>query len=730
MDMMTFAYSLIIPVSLLFAQAEPTAVDVPQPDESRWRIELPSVVLSDVPVDTVRITARSLDGTFDASYNGHPFITGIRLSIVEQRSDGSYQMRQDAELPSFVEGVLELKTDLAKGRKVYITESEIVVDPESRGRYSITVRHTLRWLSLLPPLIAIGLAVWSRDVIVSLFVAVWSGAVVLAHGNFFEGFLHTLDTHLVGELVKVDASGKPDYEHVMILLFTLFLGATVGVMSRSSGTRALVKRLARFTRTREHAQLTTWGLGLFVFFDDYANTMLVGTTMRPVTDRHRISREKLAFLVDSTAAPVAGLAIVSTWVGVEIAYIRDVYQDLYQGAAVEWDAYSTFLATIPYRFYPFHLLVFVWMIAYSGRDFGPMLRAEARALTKGELKRTDTNLPDSDTSILEPRDETALRLRNALVPLAVLLGSIVVGLWWNGHAELLQQNLERRQQDLAELPVTVWSVLSASQSTRVLFISSFVASMAAVSIAVVSRTLSVREAVEAWAAGAKSMFFAAIILVLAWSVATICNREHLNTAGFLVEIAHGRIEPQWMPALSFLLAAVVSFATGSSWSTMGLLMPLCISFTYYVLVGTGETRPHPNNELMLGTIGAVLAGSIFGDHCSPISDTTVLSSAASGADHLDHVTTQIPYAVLVATISLLLGYIPVGYQISPLLLIPLGLLTMFAIVQLIGRPAKEYASEGPGVMGETGAATGANDDASGEVEMPDTSFTDSLPEEE
>ena len=226
-------------------------------------------------------------------------------------------------------------------------------------------------------------------------------------------------------------------------------------------------------------------------------------------------------------------------------------------------------------------------------------------------------------------------------------------------------------------------------STRIIFISSFLASVAAVVTAVLFRSLTLSEALEAWTSGAKSMFAACLVLIMAWSIASICNSDNLNTAGFLVELAGGRVSANWVPAIAFLLSAVVALATGSSYGTMGLLLPLFITMTYYLLVG--ENDVDPNHHLLLATIGAVLAGSIFGDHCSPISDTTVLSSAATGCEHLRHVATQMPYAVSVAAIALLLGYLPVGFGLSPLVLLPLGVVAIFVLVQFVGQPAAEYA---------------------------------------
>jgi Na+/H+ antiporter NhaC len=336
------------------------------------------------------------------------------------------------------------------------------------------------------------------------------------------------------------------------------------------------------------------------------------------------------------------------------------------------------------------LLAFVWLVAYIGNDFGPMLKAETRAIAYGQLVRPGRfNVTEVEGHAESGELARRQLLRNALVPLEVLLGLAMIGLWWTGTIEINRLNLEREQMGQAELKVNFQNVLEHSSPNRVLLITSFLASIAAVVSCSLSKSLPLSECVEAWANGAKSMFLAILILVLAWAVATVCDQEHLNTAGVLVELLSEKLSPNWMPTITFLLAAVVSFATGSSWSTMGLLMPLSISLTYSLLVPLNEADP--NHHLMLGTIGGVLAGAIFGDHCSPISDTTVLSSAASGSDHLDHVLTQIPYALTVAGVSVLFGYLPVGFGFQPYILLPVGLVVLFLILFFYGRSAETEA---------------------------------------
>ena len=513
------------------------------------------------------------------------------------------------------------------------------------------------WTSLLPPLVAVLLAIWLRDVLVALFAAVFAGAWLL-YGNPWTAALRSLDTLILGELAPAGGDGTPDPTHALILAFTLFLGAMVAVMARAGGTAALLDRTTGFATTRRRGQVLTWALGFLIFFDDYANTLLVGGTMRPLTDRLRISRAKLAFLIDATSAPVAGLAVVSTWVGVEIGYIADGYRQV----GIPADAYTLFLQTLPYRFYPLYLIAFTFLIAWTGRDFGAMRRAEIASLAA-----PPPTVPTETTAAAA----RPFALLVALVPLAVLLVGLATGMIVTGVAAVQGQGGE----------LGVAAVLSASDPTRMLFLAAFAASAAAVLAAVGLRCLTLADATSAWLDGAKSMLPAATVLVLAWAIARVCDADHLDTAGYLVGVTRGVLSPTWLPAMAFVLAGAVAFATGSSWSTMGLLMPLFIGVAAAFLPADFAAA----DPLLLSVMGAVLAGAIFGDHCSPISDTTVLSSAAAGCDHIQHVTTQMPYALTVGAVSLVCGYIPAGFGISPWLLLPVGLAVLIVLVRFCGR---------------------------------------------
>ncbi len=276
-------------------------------------------------------------------------------------------------------------------------------------------------------------------------------------------------------------------------------------------------------------------------------------------------------------------------------------------------------------------------------------------------------------------------LINAIVPLAVLLGGLIVGMGWNGTSAIEAHNRTAAAAD--QIEPTIWAILDRSQPVEILFLCSFAAAVSGVAISLVSRQLRLAEATEAWINGMKSMLPASVVLVLAWAIARVCDPEHLNTAGYIVHVTSGALSAQWLPALAFVIAGAVSFATGSSWSTMGLLMPLFIAVGWSI-VPEGSA---PDSMPMLGTVGAILAGSIFGDHCSPISDTTVLSSAAAECDHIEHVTTQMPYALTVGVISLVFGYIPTGFGVSAFITVPLGIAACYGVVRFCGRRLDEPA---------------------------------------
>lgn len=541
-------------------------------------------------------------------------------------------------IPSEGETTLAFKADSS-------TSFRVVLPDHYHEAVPFTLRIIPGWLSILPPALAILLALVFRQVIPALFAGIWVGAWTVFGGPGI-GLLKAMDQYITGAL--------GDSDRIAILVFSLTLGGMVGVLSRCGGTIGLVGVLTPYATTSRRGQIVTWTMGLVIFFDDYANTLLVGNTMRPVTDKLRISREKLSYIVDSTAAPVASIALVSTWIGYEVSLIGESLKAIDS----DLDPYAIFLSSLPYNFYPLLALVFGVAIAASGRDFGPMLAAERRAAAGKLHSETATPLADFDGDALMAIEGKPHRWFNAAIPILVVLITAFAGIWATGQAKLALDGYERS----AGMVQYFGDVLGAGDSFKALLWSSLAGSLVAMALAIGQRILSVGDAMSAWTQGVKSMILAVIILTLAWSISDLC--ADLDTKGFLVELLSDALDPRLLPALVFVLASLTAFATGTSWTTMGILIPLAVpaSFALAQQSGMADADTH---RILLASVSSVLAGAIFGDHCSPISDTTVLSSTASGCDHVDHVRTQLPYALVVASVALLGGYLPAGYGLSP-----------------------------------------------------------------
>lgn len=507
-------------------------------------------------------------------------------------------------------------------------------------------------LSLLPPLLAITLAFITREVILSLFLGIFIGATMMSGWNPFLGYLRTLDQYILGSLADSWNAG--------ILFFTLTIGGMVGIMTKMGGAQAVADYLANRARTAKGGQIVTWLLGLFVFFDDYANTLVLGPTMRPLTDRLRVSREKLSYIIDSTTAPVAGLALMSTWIGYEIGLIKDVYETMTGGPI---NAYAIFLSTLPYRFYEIFTLIMVFLIAYMGRDYGPMYDAEIRARKTGKLNADGARaMSAADLINIELPEGTKPKIMNAVIPVVSLVILGFIGLWYSGGGP--------------DLPFTIEGIRDAfgdSDTSVALVWASVTASGITILLAISQKILDHISSMEAWVDGAKSLINACIILTLAWSIGSVT--EDVQAAEYLIKVLVGAIPAFILPSLVFIISMIISFATGTSWGTMAIVIPLALPLAKAI---------DPN--VLLPTLGAVLAGAIFGDHCSPISDTTILSSMAAAGDLMDHVKTQLPYAITAALVSLIIGYIPAGLGLSPIVLLPLGIIAIYLIIKFIGKP--------------------------------------------
>jgi len=447
------------------------------------------------------------------------------------------------------------------------------------------------------------------------------------------------------------------------VLFSLMVGGMVGIISRNGGMQGIVNHIVGWADSARHASSATVIMGFAIFFDDYANTLVVGNTMRSVTDKMRVSREKLAYLVDSTAAPVAALALVTTWIGTEVGLIGDAINKI---EGFTEPAYIVFLKTIPYSFYPLLALVFVWIIVLGNRDFGPMYQAEIRA-RNAPPPEEDENGQAPDEIITAKRNRPHRPL-NAIIPVAVLIFTVLGGLWVTGEGDNLRD------------------IIGSSDSYKALMWASLLAVLAAAVLSISQGILDIEQTVDAWFRGLKTMLYAMIILVLAWSLGN--TTEELGTAHFLVSILGGQLLAGLLPALVFLIAAATAFATGSSWGTMGILMPLVVPLGWAVLEQSGSVAPG-DMHILYSAIASVLAGAVWGDHCSPISDTTILSSMATQCDHIEHVRTQLPYAMTVGVTALVIGSLPVAFGLPLWISLLTGVIILLAIARMFGKPVPD-----------------------------------------
>ena len=527
------------------------------------------------------------------------------------------------------------------------------------------------WLSILPPLLAIGMALLYRRVVPALFFGVWIGAV-LAIGftpwAAFKGLLDTLQVYVLGALA--------DGSHAAIILFSLMIGGMVGIISKNGGTLGIVERLTGWASDSGRGQIVTGMLGISIFFDDYANSLIVGNTMRPVTDRLRISREKLAYIVDSTAAPISTLAFVTTWIGYQVGLLGTAIESI---DGFSQGAYSVFLSSLPYNFYPFLALFFVFLIAYTQYDFGPMYAAEKRARDTGEVLGEEAKVDEAaaEGEALQPPAGTPLRAFNAIIPIVVLVGGVLAGLYATGI-----------QVVGAEAPLK--DIIGEADSYTALMWGSLLGVLVAAALSLGQGILDLEQTVEAWYEGLKSMLFAMIILVLAWALSNIT--EVLHTADYLVSVLGETLPPGVVPALIFVLAAATAFATGSSWGTMGILMPLVVPLVWAILDQNGMSDP-AHYHILYSAVSCVLAGAVWGDHCSPISDTTILSSMASGCDHIEHVRTQLPYALSVGTVAILFGTLPAGFGMPVWVGLLVGGVLLYGLLRVAGTPIPTYTPD-------------------------------------
>ncbi len=626
----------------------------------------------------------------------------------------TFEINGEEEVIYFREGRGRIKQPLSrKGHLVRIQDPSgtLKLYHLSKNRSgSIRLISLPLWLSIIPPLLAVLLALLFKEVFVALFAGIWSGAVI-AGGLRIDAPFYIL-TSILEVVEKYAIAALADTGHLSVIVFSLLIGGMVAIISRNGGMAGVVRGLSKYARSSTSAQIITWLLGVAIFFDDYANTLIVGNTMRSVTDRFRISREKLAYIVDSTAAPVAAIAFITTWIGAELGYIDGGIQSL-EGFDKDLTPYAIFMRSLRYSFYPILTLGFILMVVRMKRDFGPMHTAEMRARTSGQVSSAAT--PDEDEPNMEdlsPIKGAPLKWQHAFFPVMTVILMTILGLISTGMDSLYNELSDMGANGLTESWGSVWSHMSlffdgkdvsgfrklgrligSSDSYIALLWASFSGVIVALGITLWNKTMRLIEAMHTMITGLKTMMPAVMILTLAWALAI--TTDELQTATFLSSALVGNLNPYWMPVLVFLLASLIAFSTGSSWSTMAILYPIAIPTCWAISQEAGLDY-EVSVEILLNVIATVLGASVMGDHCSPISDTTILSSLASDCNHIDHVRTQLPYAIVVGSCSIMAVYLSTrlggGWLISLLLvLVAFGLLFLFLL--RFGKPVPAHLGD-------------------------------------
>lgn len=532
--------------------------------------------------------------------------------------------------------------------------------------------------TLLPPVLAVALAFLIQDVIVSLLTGAVAGvAMLVAVDSGTKGFFTVVLGTFTGSCRSfLDTASDP--ENCAVLILCVVIGGMVEVIRSSGGFEALALRLTRRIDTPQKANLMGELLGIIVFFDDYANSLIVGPIMQPVTDKLKVSREKLAYLVDSTAAPVTGIAVISSWVAVEVSVID-------QGlslAGLEGSGYNIFLQSIPYCFYCIFCLVIILESSLLKREYGPMLQSEIRA-RGGQTLRPGSQTEPTQRSGAELTRQ-GRRMVVALAPILLLCTAAFISFYFNGRAASVASGALA-----ADAPFTLETVAVAFGNADTIFLvmaASILGSAAAIVLGSVFGLFSFSDSIRTWTRGASAMMITVLILVLAWSLSSAV--EKLGTVYYVVDLISLHV-PWWLvPTLIFLSCCVISFAAGS-YGCMFMVMPMAIPIACAV---TAVSPVSDSHAYLLACIASVLSGSIFGDHCSPITDCTILSSMGSGCDNMDHVRTQMPYALTTAGVSACCGTLLAGLGAPSWLCLLLGFAALAAILLLFGRdPDKEYA---------------------------------------
>lgn len=490
------------------------------------------------------------------------------------------------------------------------------------------------WVSIIPPIIAIVMVLLTRRVLLSLGSGIIVAVVLVANFSPGKSFV-TLWEAITVSFWQWDSSAM-NADNINIMLFILLLGVITAFVSLSGGSRAFAEWAVRRIKTKRGAKLLTVCLGIAIFVDDYFNSLAVGQISRPITDHHKISRAKLAYFIDSTSAPICVVSPISSWG----AYLIGLLGIMFSGAAVSYSPLSAFVLMAPMNFYVVSTLAMVFFFAWTNVDFFAMKKHEQLAATTGELYDPKKEIPG------QLKEEFPIhshgKVRDLVGPILILVVTTLSMMIWTGYQASVADGIS----------VTIWSIF---ENTNVP-LSLVGGGIAGTAMAAILYSLQMKHNETASSAlmgraftnGIKAMMPAVLILIFAWGLTDLIDK--LDTGLYLSDVvAKANLPIAFLPVIMFVLAGLMAFSTGTSWGSFGILLPIA-----------GKIMLDASPEMLLPALAAVLAGAVFGDHCSPISDTTILSSTGAGCNHIDHVTTQLPYALISALIAAA-GYLVLGF---------------------------------------------------------------------
>jgi Na+/H+ antiporter NhaC len=526
--------------------------------------------------------------------------------------------------------------------------------------YSVFILWLTTWLfvptdwqvkALWPSILALISVLLLQKVIAGLLVGASAGALLLAGGNPATAFMEFFTEHLIPSL----QSGW----NISVLIFTLLLGGFVALIEKGGGIQALVQRWMQSSRALEQrVQWSAYGFGLVCFFDGLANSLLVGKSLTPIAKHAGVSREKLSYIVDSTSAAVACVAVISTWIAYQLSMIKQGYE---LTGIEDVNTFGVFFRSLPSNFYCWFTLVLLALVIARNWNIGPMGKAEAAASRETHSKIIETNAIASPTGAWR-----------AILPLAFLIGGLIIGLYLDGV-------------DGDVFPISFTKVAQAFGGADAAKLLVSISALACIIAYLSNRSvLKDEDTSEVFLGGVLHLFTPCLILISVWILSSTI--KELGAAEVLSHLLEGNLPPSLFPAVVFLVGTLISFTTGSSWGTMGVMMPLALPVAIFM-----ESGPETASILAPGTVAAVFSGAVFGDHCSPLSDTTIVASIACDIEPLEHVRTQIPYALIAAGVALFIGFIPSGFGLPNWVSLIAGIAILYILAKIFS-PSSSVSS--------------------------------------